>query len=46
MLSNQILTDNAKELINKNKLHEAEQILLNLEDKYSIFELAKIRKIS
>ena len=45
MLSNQILTDNAKELINKNKLHEAEQILLNLEDKYSIFELAKIRKI-
>ena len=39
------LTENAKELINNNKLQEAENLLLGLEDKYSIFELARIRKI-
>jgi MoaA/NifB/PqqE/SkfB family radical SAM enzyme len=41
----QQITDKAKELINNNKLNEAENMLSSLEDKYSIFELAKIRKI-
>ena len=42
---NQGLMDKAKGLISENKLQEAENILLGQEDKYSIFELARIRKI-
>lgn len=41
----QLLLETAKELINSNKLYEAEQIISNLNNKYSVFELAKIRKI-
>ena len=36
-------TELAKGLINSNKLKEAESILLGLEDKYSVFELARLR---
>lgn len=39
------LTEKAKDLINSNRLYEAENILLGLKDKCSVFELAKIRKI-
>ncbi len=39
-------TDLAKGLINSNKLEEAERILLGLKDKYSVFELARLRQIS
>ena len=42
---NQQLTEKAKGLISNGNLVAAESILKNLEDKYSIFELAKIRKI-
>ena len=38
-------TELAKGLINSNKLKEAESILLGLEDKYSVFELARLRQI-
>lgn len=38
-------TDLAKGLINSNKLEEAERILLGLKDKYSVFELARLRQI-
>lgn len=45
MINTQVLTEKAKELINCGNLNEAEKILLGLNDKYSIFELARIRKI-
>ena len=35
----------AKELIDNNRLNEAESILLGLNDKFSLFELAKLRRI-
>ena len=35
----------AKELIGSNRLNEAESILLGLDDKFSLFELAKLRRI-
>ena len=35
----------AKELIDSNRLNEAESILLGLDDKFSLFELAKLRRI-
>ena len=38
-------TEKAKELINQGNLIDAENILKGIENKYSIFELAKIRKI-
>ena len=38
-------TEIAKKLINCGRLSEAENILLSLEDKFSLFELAKLRKI-
>ncbi len=41
----QMLTEKAKIFINSGNLKEAESILLGLQDKYSVFELAKIRKI-
>lgn len=44
MLNQQVL-ENAKNLINNNKLQDAEKILSDLNDKYSVFELARIRKI-
>lgn len=45
MNNEQMLTEKAKIFINSGNLREAEDILLGLQDKYSIFELAKIRKI-
>ena len=39
------LIERAKQLINENKLTEAEQILLPIDNEYSIFELAKIKQI-
>lgn len=42
---NQQTMEQAKGLTNNNRLKEAKNILLGLEDKYSIFELVKIRKI-
>ena len=38
-------TELAKNLINSKKLKEAESLLLGLEDKYSVFELARLRQI-
>ena len=38
-------TELAKSLINDKKLKEAESLLLGLEDKYSVFELARLRQI-
>lgn len=38
-------TEIAKGLIDANRLNEAEQILVGLNDKFSIFELAKLRRI-
>ena len=40
-----ILIEKAKTLINENKLSEAENILLPINNEYSIFEIAKIRQI-
>ncbi|MFA7675527.1 MAG: tetratricopeptide repeat protein, partial [Endomicrobiia bacterium] len=37
--------EKAKQLINGNRLKEAEKLLLNLDDKYAIFELARIKQI-
>jgi len=45
MILNQEKTEKAKEFINNGNLLAAENILSGLEDKCSIFELAKIRKI-
>ncbi len=42
---NQELLESAKNLINNNKLQDAENILLGLNNKYSVFELARLRKI-
>ena len=39
------LIERAKQLINENKLTEAEKILLPIDSEYSIFELAKIKQI-
>lgn len=39
------LIEKAKQLINENKLAEAEKILLPIDTEYSIFELAKIKQI-
>lgn len=39
------LIEKAKQLINENKLMEAENILLPIDSEYSIFELAKIKQI-
>ena len=39
------LIEKAKQLINENKLAEAEKILLPINTEYSIFELAKIKQI-
>lgn len=44
-MNQQLLTEKAKNFINSGNLNEAENILLTLQDKYSLFELAKIRKI-
>lgn len=41
----QNLVEKAKELINVGNLKQAESILLCLQDKYSVFELARIRKM-
>lgn len=40
-----LLIEKAKQLINENKLKDAEQILFPLNNEYSIFELAKIKQI-
>lgn len=40
-----ILIEKAKILINENKLSEAENILLPINNEYSIFEIAKIKQI-
>lgn len=37
--------EKAKQLINENKLKEAESILSKLDDKYAVFELARIKQI-
>jgi tetratricopeptide (TPR) repeat protein len=37
--------DKAKQLINDNKLKEAENILSAVDDKYAVFELARIKQI-
>lgn len=44
-MKNQQMLESAKNLINNNKLQDAENILAGLNDKYSVFELARIRKI-
>ena len=40
-----ILIEKAKQLINENKLSEAENILVPINNEYSIFEIAKIKQI-
>lgn len=40
-----ILIEKAKQLINENKLSEAENILVPINNEYSVFEIAKIKQI-
>jgi len=40
-----ILIEKAKQLINENKLSEAEKILVPINNEYSVFEIAKIKQI-
>lgn len=40
-----ILIEKAKQLINENKLSEAENILIPINNEYSIFEIAKIKQM-
>ena len=44
-MQNREVIEQAKQLIQQNKLKEAEEILSKINDKYAIFEIAKIKLI-
>ena len=44
-MSNREVIEQAKQLIKQNKFNEAENILSKIDDKYAIFEIAKIKLI-